>query len=785
MLDQVIEALEAIEGEGSFAVEHRCKPADLHIEAAGIGPITFPISAATAQRLRAIARPAPFGKRDKTLHDPKVRDTWEIEARLIKIDEPRWRRTLGPLLAEIRRELGLPGAGELVATLDKMLVYGPGQFFATHQDSERSDDMVGSLVVTLPSSFSGGAVVVEHRKSKKVFRADKLGKKGLSLLAFYADCHHRVEPVTSGFRVVLTYHLRFAVDEGREATESLAAASLDRLAKVVREHFATPVARPYFRTEPQIPDRLIYLLDHEYTQKSLDWGRLKNGDRLRASALRRVAAQLDCECFLALADVHEIWQCEEEWGGGYGRSSRGRRHAEEDDMHEDEDGRALVDLVSTDIELRHWIGADGHARKGHSLVVSDGDVCFTEASVDMAPFKSEYEGYTGNYGNTVDRWYHRAAVVLWPREREFVIRAKVSPSWAVSQVSSLLGKGKVEEAREKARSLLPFWGVALRSEQDKTFLRELVSALVALREADLSLGLLTPFGVDCLGPHTAASFVALVEAHGLAWAKELFTRWAARHFRASSRWVTFLPRFCEVLLSSPRKRAAGLAEWLLSREVTSFKEERRADVAPGDFGAQELSSEDLDELIALFDAAQVIGAQAIRDDLLAFLTARETGLRVETAGALLRKCRKDRTPAALRALGLGPLVRHVEAELKRILAKPARSPEDWSIEPPMRCKCDLCHTLSVFLKDREQIEHAWPLAKDGRQHVHQILDGHGLPVTHLTTRRGRPYTLVLKKQPALFERAATQRKAQEALRDWIKQERKALLGSVGPRVRPN
>jgi len=44
----------------------------------------------------------------------------------------------------------------------------------------------------------------------------------------------------------------------------------------------------------------------------------------------------------------------------------------------------------------------------------------------MNPFDSEYTGFMGNWGNTLDRWYHRAAIVIWPRERTFVIRARAS-----------------------------------------------------------------------------------------------------------------------------------------------------------------------------------------------------------------------------------------------------------------------------------------------------------------------------------------------------------------------
>ncbi len=156
MLNNVTEALASLRPEGTFAVELACGSGGLNIDAAGLGRLRFPLSAATAQRLRAIAHPAPFGKRDETLYDPKVRNTWEVEARLLKIDQRTWRLALADQLAVIQKRLGLPPGGTLEATLDKMLVYEPGQFFAPHQDSERSDDMVASMVVTLPSASAGG-----------------------------------------------------------------------------------------------------------------------------------------------------------------------------------------------------------------------------------------------------------------------------------------------------------------------------------------------------------------------------------------------------------------------------------------------------------------------------------------------------------------------------------------------------------------------------------------------------------------------------------------------------
>ncbi|MEO5726313.1 MAG: 2OG-Fe(II) oxygenase, partial [Byssovorax sp.] len=350
-------ALAAIEAEGAFATEFPCGSDDLHLEVEGVGPIRFPISAATARKLCAVASQAPFGRRGETLHDASVRDTWEIARSRIKIQARTWRRTLEPQVAIIRRHLGLPESGVLTATLDKMLVYGPGQFFASHQDSERADDMVGSLVVELPSRHVGGALVIEHRGEQKVFRGAPRGVLDLSLLAFYADCHHEVKPVESGYRITLTYHLTFRGAPGGRAPLPLSAA--ERLTASIKAYFAIPVARPYSISAPDRPDRLIYLLDHEYTQKSLRWGHLKDADQRRTDALREVAEHLDCEVFLAIADVHENWSCEEDdWGGRYGRRGRYRR---DHDSTEDRDAQsyALIELMETDVELRHWVGPDG------------------------------------------------------------------------------------------------------------------------------------------------------------------------------------------------------------------------------------------------------------------------------------------------------------------------------------------------------------------------------------------------------------------------------------------
>lgn len=449
-----LDALGALLGDvaapGAFSARRTAPVDDLELDVRGVGRVVLPVSAEQANQLCRVGRPATYGLGDKTLLDTQVRNTWEIPLSRVKINQRRWAKTLVPALDRLRADLGLPPGCRLKAELHSMLVYGAGQFFVSHQDSEKADAMVGSLVVTLPSSFKGGALVVQHAGTSSTYRSPK---KYLSLVAFYADCRHEVKPVTSGHRVTLTYNLLLA---GDAASVDPLPAQVDLVAGYLQSHFETPVAPPRRASgvsAPEPPRRLLYLLDHEYTARGLSWSRLKGPDAARAATIRAAAPQAGCEVVLALADVHETWDClEQEWEWPwYGGS--GRRWDDWDDELADEDpgdgGRSsddqdryqLRDLIDWDVSLVCWIDAPDGEPKPVSLSIDPSEVCASVPSVELRPYASEYEGYMGNYGNTMDRWYHRAALVVWPEQQAFAARAEASPAWALDTSQRACAQG--------------------------------------------------------------------------------------------------------------------------------------------------------------------------------------------------------------------------------------------------------------------------------------------------------------------------------------------------------
>ena len=780
------DVLAALLGEvatpGAFSARRTAPVDDFELDVRGVGRVLLPVSAEQANQLCRVGRPATYGLGDKTLLDARVRNTWEIPISRVKLNQRRWAKALVPALDCLRADLGLPPGCRLKAELHSMLVYGAGQFFVPHQDSEKADAMVGSLVVTLPSSFKGGALVVRHAGMSATYRSPK---KSLSLVAFYADCRHEVRPVTSGYRVTLTYN---PLLQGDAATVDPPPAQVDPVAAWLLGHFETaaaPARRTAGAAAHEPARRLVYLLDHEYTARGLSWSRLKGPDAMRAATLQAAAVQAGCEVVLALADIHETWDCMEQeespWYGG----SEPRRWDDWDDELDEDDPRAggqslgdqdryqLEDLIDWDVTLVCWIDAPDGEPKPVSLSIDPSDVCASVPSVELPPYASEYEGYMGNYGNTMDRWYHRAALVVWPQHQAFAARAEASPLWALGTLSARLGAGGAAEAQELTATLAPFWPRVARGETARGFFGKALRIARDLDEPDSAAMLVTPLRVEMLGRREAPALAALAGRYGEGWARDLLQRWfaAERLWAPASpkgpdrtEWVSSLLGLCEVLLRSggPGVSAASL----LIRESWAWLREsvvRALAAAPPSRREEELSQLGRPIAAVLLSAA-LIAAPELTEEALHFLCPGNDDL----IGCLMEVLRSARALAPSGSSGAtGPVEDYCRRRLSARLARPPRAEDDWSVEFPAGCSCELCARLEEFLGDPARRSFDWPLATERRRHVHARIDNAELPVRHETRRSGRPYTLVLTKTEALFERDRQARLGAEADLAWL------------------
>ena len=766
--------LARIGGSGNFASRGTAAANDLDLEVRGVGRIRFPVTPGVARRLCKVARPARHGFKDETRLDPRVRDTWEIAKNRISIDKSRWMKTLAPQLDRICSDLGLPTGSRLEAQLHNLLVYAPGQFFAPHQDTEKTDDMIGTLTVSLPSRFTGGIMSIEHHGAKMRVGGSK---RRLTFVAFYADCRHEVLPIKEGYRVVLTYNL---IVKGNGTVGGAASTDIKALAHSVREFFTKPVD-PRWKGDSRgghPPDRLVYLLDHEYTQRGLQWERLKSADAQRAAALRTVAAELDCEIFLALADVHETWSCEEE-DSGYSRYG-GQFFGDDDDDEESDEGGLnqlsdlnLTDFIERDVELRHWLGLGGRweAVAAH---VDAAELCFTKPSTELDPFESEHEGYMGNYGNTVEHWYHRAAVVLWPRERTFVIRAKASPQWGIAEVAKALRGRNPAAAIALAQRLAPFWPHAAARTEKPALFDATLKVAAKLADASIATALLQPFALTGLTPKAALRLTGLLEAYGLDWCRALLQNWTSEesHEPLTKRllWMeSTLAILCRALCVHDSPVGRELAGWLLTEQWAWLLEQSRQ--IRQHASAKDVTREMLGlckPILRIIESSQATQQPELSDHVIAFLTTDTSELPVQVPIGLLRNAKAHHAPSTLRNWGLRSVHAHCLQAITVRLAMPMRADNDWSIQTQIRCSCRLCESLTLYLRAANEVRFEWRLAKDLRSHIHRTIDSYDLPVTHITRRTGSPFTLVLEKTAAIFKRDAAERQSLHEEFAWLR-----------------
>ncbi|MEN8237271.1 MAG: 2OG-Fe(II) oxygenase [Pseudomonadota bacterium] len=500
-------------------------------------PIKLPIVADDIQKLLNISHDAKFGLREDTLLDKQIRDTKEISADKlqVKCNEAR----LSDLLNKVRKDLGLSEGSKLTAHLHNMLIYGQGQFFKPHQDSEKLEGMVATLVIVLPFPHIGGAMLINHGDEQHKFVTENIDSQSLKCIAFYADCPHEVKKIKQGFRVVLTYNL---VLENQEIEFN----------KYNNKELETAL-ETYFE-EKKLPDseprKLVFLLDHRYTEHSLNWHMLKGSDRDNAWMLLVAAKKLDLKPYLGLVDLHEVW-----------------------DTDGDEENPELYELIDSSTTLSYWINEHNVSLPYAGYSIPRDELCWQIETSDLTPFETEYEGWMGNYGNTADYWYRRAAVVLWNTSDQPALEFKYNYDAAMDNLLQMMKKPdqceQVLEIVKKAKRYL------LKS-KSKSF-KDLVRVALYLKDAPMAQSLLSQFSMNLFTEGIIDELVKLQNLFGIPWTLALLKNWRdqkSKYYRARDIKVSIDTLISSMIASGIDKQ---LVKFLFEYKLHIIKERSKDD----------------------------------------------------------------------------------------------------------------------------------------------------------------------------------------------------------------
>jgi hypothetical protein len=239
------------------------------------------------------ARPALFGKGTETLHDPAVRDGWQLAPGDFSVNIGP--QELAAVVEEVKQGLGLASGVE--AELHSLNIYEEGGHFETHKDTPRGGGMFGTLVLCLPSVFLGGTLEVEmdhgptvsffgnhladtqmpHNFSlsghERWWACDTFDDEGLSpsfpipWCALFSDADHRVRKVLGGVRITLSYILRHRDSARGPETSPIAQRDEERIRELTETFITLASLSPTYVLQDNY--RLGFPCQHLYINSSL------------------------------------------------------------------------------------------------------------------------------------------------------------------------------------------------------------------------------------------------------------------------------------------------------------------------------------------------------------------------------------------------------------------------------------------------------------------------------------------------------------------------------------
>ncbi|KAF2218602.1 hypothetical protein BDZ85DRAFT_270061 [Elsinoe ampelina] len=197
---------------GSVAIKDLTQSLALRYDTTTAGTtakLNLPAESTDLDDLIAHCQPATFGYQGKDVLDTSYREAIKMDPDCFSINlSPYDLGCVQAIIQLLRPSTTAVGQKRIRAELYKLNIYsGPSGKFKAHVDTPRGEKQFGCLVICLPCSHQGGSLEVRHLDHKKTFDWASESKTAIQWAAFYSDCEHEVQQVTSGHRVTLTYNL--------------------------------------------------------------------------------------------------------------------------------------------------------------------------------------------------------------------------------------------------------------------------------------------------------------------------------------------------------------------------------------------------------------------------------------------------------------------------------------------------------------------------------------------------------------------------------------------------
>ena len=426
----------------------------------------------------------------------------------------------------------------------------------------------------------------------------------------------------------------------------------------------------------------------------------------------------------------------------------------------------MGEIYEEGLSINHWSDREGNKIAFGEIAVNEAEIVSNCPAEDWDLGREEFEGYTGNAGMTLERWYHRAAVVIWPEEKNFEVLCGAGTDAAISGIKKLVGRlkhARSSDQQKLKRECTQFASAIIRTWRPPEFSYRSDSSEIKLDRSEFSLALeelddpklMNRFLIEVLSKegdiHVGKSFPSFCKRHGWALFQDGLTSVIdAGTSDTLMRNASLLETLC--LLRNKDVARTKLCTHLGDHAVTSlmtFDKKRMRDdwnVERIDRGAllaslikSMISIESAESLERLVDHTM---SQTRTYDL---TSAHATAIFALKSGL-------GRMKGEVGRVVKGWLGR-CRAELEKCTEQAPTRPADFRRPAKLSCTCPDCRELSEFLANPQESTHRFPVRKERRRHLHQIIDSNGCDLTHETLRAGSPQTLVCTKTTASYQTA--------------------------------
>ena len=407
-------------GQGTFATSGELPNAvnpGLYLR--DLGTVGLPLSERDGRDIIRICRERSCGKEIQDVAQDKHK-AYEVVAEHIELRNPNWAKTLQHAVAKATEQLGVIGGHPSIrADLRNLVICEGGNIEKPCHDAMDEKGIAAKLIIVLPSAYEGGDTVVQTGSQMQTLSASSSKEFNYSYLACYADAQCFVEPVTSGYRLALTYNLIHHSEGIEESRPSSISTDHKAAINSILEDWKANIADcPNFSP--------VYMLDNDYMKGDIALELLKGADQARCHHLYDASRRHSFCVFLARFE-HSTSQ------------SRNSQNGDDDDDDDYDDWDRGAEDERPDWMLEELFTMEG-ILVAEKVEISKHDVTQSDIFEDEVSAHGGYEAWLEDAG--LDQ---RVCLVVVPRARLDGFLSKAVSIKMHGWTQSLLGKVRNDE----------------------------------------------------------------------------------------------------------------------------------------------------------------------------------------------------------------------------------------------------------------------------------------------------------------------------------------------------